>query len=95
MKRRRRSDDDEVVADGDRVRVPLLMVDGEAVEAWQASYLADCAAAHKLGLDDGFDLHRPGYRFADAAGNEAKAKAYLQAVQDAADAWKHPAGYAP
>jgi hypothetical protein len=104
MKKRRRHDDDEdTVADGGRVRVPMMMRDAlpertfrdaDGIETtaadWQIRYVTDCSVAHKLGLDDGFDLHKPGFRFTDSAGNEAKFKAYLQAVQDAQDAWRHP-----
>jgi hypothetical protein len=103
--RRRRDDDDDVVRDGERVRVPMMFRDEDglpgrvfldedgvrtAAADWQIDYVRDCAFAHSIGLEDAEALRRPGFRFCDAAGVEAKAKAYLQAVQDAEAAWRHP-----
>src|SRR6516165_4131277 len=100
----RRKRDSDVVKDGEKTRVGMMFRDeaglpgrvfldddGEIeVADWQADVIRDAKAAHRMGLDDGIDLHKPGFRFCDAAGNEAKAKAYLQAVQDAENAYKTP-----
>jgi hypothetical protein len=101
----RRKRDSDVVKDGERIHVGMMFrdedglpgrvfldEDGIKTEAadWQIGYVRDCKVAHGLGLEDGESLHKPGFRFCDAAGHEAKAKAYLQAVQDAESAWKTP-----
>jgi len=90
---RRRDDDDEVVRDGSSVRVPLMLCDGEVMmlPPWQRDVMlslryqmSDAEAAR----------HRPGFRFADAAANRAKAKAYDDSVVEASNAWlghKNPA----
>jgi len=101
----RRKRDSDVVKDGERIHVGMMFrdedglpgrvfldADGTKVEAmdWQASYVRDCKVAHALGLEDGEALHRPGFRFCDVAGNEAKAKALLQSIEDAENAWREP-----
>jgi len=103
MRRKRGSD---VAKDGEAVRVPMFFKDEDGlpgrrvfldddgeieVADWQADVIRDAKVAHALGLEDGLDLHKPGFRLCDAAGHEAKAKAYLQAVQDAENAWRQPA----
>jgi len=86
---RRRDDDDEVVRDGSSVRVPLMLCDGEVMmlPPWQRDVMlslryqmSDAEAAR----------HRPGFRFADAAANRAKAKAYDDSVVEASNAWRGP-----
>jgi hypothetical protein len=88
MKKRVRFDGDDTVEDREVVRVPLLLMDGSTVdmEPWQR----DVILAARLGLEDGESLHPPGFRFCDAAGAEAKAKALLQAQQEICDAWRNP-----
>jgi hypothetical protein len=97
-------DDDDVVRDGERVRVPLMMRDGlpgrvfrdedgvktEAAD-WQIDYVRDCKVAHSVGLEDGEALHRPGARHCtDAAANDARVKAYFDAVEEMQNAWRAP-----
>jgi|SRR6516225_7529600 hypothetical protein len=89
QQRKRSDSDDDVIADGGVVRVPLMLRDGSTVdlEPWQR----DVILGARLGLEDGESLHRPGARFCtDAAANEAVAKAYLQSVRELQDAWRHP-----
>lgn len=70
--------------------------DGEfEVTDAQADLIRDTRAALAFGLDDADQLHRPGFRFCDDAANEAKAKAYLQAVQDAENAYRTPPAEPP
>jgi hypothetical protein len=83
-------EDDDVLRDGETVRVPMILRDGSTVdlEDWQR----DVIYAHRLGLDDGLDLHRPGPRYCtDEAGLDANAKAYADGVREMCDAWKTPA----
>jgi len=108
MQRRRHDDDDKVVRDGEVVRTSVFMhdsaprtrvfrdADGEfEVTDAQADLIRDTRAALAFGLDDADQLHRPGFRFCDDAANEAKAKAYLQAVQDAENAYRTPPAEPP
>ena len=82
-------DDDGILPDGGTRRVPMLLKDGSVVELedWQR----DVIYAHRLGLNDGLDLHRPGPRYcSDQAALDAKAEAYAAGVMEMCDAWKQP-----
>jgi hypothetical protein len=89
-----RDDDDDMLQDGGRRLVPLMLKDaagrdtGEVVqvERWQA----DAIWASRFKLDDGAALHRPGPRYCSDAGNDAKAEAYVDGVREMCDAWKNP-----
>jgi hypothetical protein len=65
-----------------------MLRDGSTVdlEPWQA----DVIHAHRLGLDDGLALHKPGPRYCTDAGNAAKAEAYADGVREMCDAWRKP-----
>jgi hypothetical protein len=47
-------------------------------------------AARRLGLNDSLDLHRPGPRYCDQVGLDAKAQAYADDLRQTCDAWKTP-----
>jgi hypothetical protein len=90
-----RVDDDEMLQDGGRRLVPLMLKDaagndtGEVVqvERWQA----DAIWASRFKLDDGAALHKPGPRYCtDQAGLDAKAEAYADGVREMCDGWKNP-----
>ena len=80
--------DGEELRDGDRLRVPMLLKDGtvELLEDWQR----EIVWAHRFGLNDAADLHRPGPRRCSDEGTAAKAKAYNDSVTELVDAWKVP-----
>jgi hypothetical protein len=80
--------EDDVLPDGGSVRVPMLLMDGSTVELedWQR----EIVWAHRFGLDDAADLHRPGPRRCSDEGTAAKARAYADSVQNLQDAWKVP-----
>jgi hypothetical protein len=80
-------DDGGVLPDGGRRLVRMMLRDGSTVdlEPWQA----DVIHAHRVGLDDGAALHRPGPRYlTDQAGLDAKAKAYADGVREMTTAWQ-------
>jgi hypothetical protein len=98
----RHDDDDDafgpdgLLKDGRRSRVPMLLKDGSTVELedWQREIIY----AHRVGLSDAADLHRPGPRFStDEAALDAKQAAYLEMVRDLdyRTAPKPPAALAP
>lgn len=85
--RRRRDDDDEVIRDGETLRVPLMLRDGELMELpiWQR----DALLSMRYRMSDAeMAKHRPGYRFADKAGSRAKMDAYNASVREMCDAWR-------
>lgn len=78
----RRDDDDEVMRDGQRVRVPLTMMDSmQRAIAQSATF--DAA------------LHRPGYRFGDPAEQAVRDAVRITREAMLADAWRTPATVAP
>jgi hypothetical protein len=82
-------DDDGILPDGGTRLVRMMLRDGSTVdlEPWQA----DVIHAHRLGLDDGLALHKPGPRYCtDQVGLDAKAKAYADGVREMCDARKQP-----
>ncbi len=81
--------DDGILPDGGTRLVRMMLRDGSTVdlEPWQA----DVIHAHRLGLDDGLALHKPGPRYCtDQVGLDAKAKAYADGVREMCDAWRTP-----
>ena len=88
-------DDDEILRDGGRRLVPLMLKDAAGNDTGEvalvASWQADTILAARLGLADGLALHKPGpRRCTDQAGLDAKAKAYADGVREMCDAWKNP-----
>jgi hypothetical protein len=101
--RRRVARDDEMIADGGRVRVPLMMrdaaprtrvlrdADGEIeVADWQVDAIRDIKAAHAVGqFDDELAVHKPGQRFVvDQAARERVEQARQAGIKDMCDAWR-------
>jgi hypothetical protein len=91
-------DDDDVLRDGQTLRVPLHMRDHETLSPQQRWVMADKAArlslddaARRFGLDDGLALHKPGQRFStDQAANIAREEARRQWIDEMCDAWRTP-----
>ena len=84
--RRIEEDDDDVLRDGQTLRVPLHMRDGHS--PMQREVMED-KAARRFGLDDATALHRPGYKYcvdADARARVEEARA--QWIQEMTDGWK-------
>jgi hypothetical protein len=98
-KRQHDTDDDlfderGLLRDGGRIRVPMMLKDGTVVELedWQR----DVIYAHRLGLNDSLDLHRPGQRFCtDRAANDARERAYQDSKRELQDAWRKPVAAPP
>ena len=89
-----------LLRDGARLHVPLYLKDGAinpnltATQRGKALQQTEDAIAHKFGLADGLQLHKPGFRrVTDAAALERTRQAY--AAYDAADAiaYKHTRDY--
>jgi hypothetical protein len=78
--------EDDVLPDGGRLTVPMMLLDGTVAELedWQRAIVW----AHRFGLNDAADLHRPGPRRCSDEGTAAKAKAYQQMCDALQDAWK-------
>ena len=80
-----------LMKDADAFLVPAVMKDDEGKDVHLESWQRNVLYAHRLGLNDSLDLHRPGPRFCtDAAALEAKEAAYQQMKRELQDAW-HPA----
>jgi hypothetical protein len=70
----------EVVPDGFKMKVPLMMLDS-VQRAITQTVMADSGNA--------LDLHKPGYRvLSDGAGRQAIADAYRESVFTLSNAWK-------
>ena len=87
-------DDDEILRDGAKRTVPLMLRDaagndtGEVVqvERWQADAIWAARSSSMTAR-----LHKPGPRYCtDQVGLDAKAKAYADGVKEMCDAWKQP-----
>jgi hypothetical protein len=86
--------DTDVLRDGERRTVPMMLKDGSTVELedWQR----DVIYAHRLGLNDALALHRPGQRFCtDQAANDARERAYEDSRRELEDAWRKPVAAPP
>src|SRR2546427_8093749 len=81
MRTRRRledEEDDDVVRDGEVVRVGILVRDGHTTAIDYCS-------------DDPLAMHRPGFRRAtDSAARDAAERAYRAMVEEASNAWRSP-----
>jgi hypothetical protein len=96
-------DDDDILRDGERVSVPLMLRDG--LSEMQKAVAEDAATRHTLvvdGLGGTARLHQPGPRYARPAPEHSvdhaaqltrdhmRAEAYAAAVQQMCDAWRGP-----
>jgi hypothetical protein len=75
-------DDEDVIPDGGRIRVPLPFMDHLSVEMWRALSLSD-GGNDLQGFIPG---HRPGFAVA-AVTDEAARDNYIRRISDA---WKNP-----
>jgi hypothetical protein len=92
-------EEDDVLKDGQSIRVPLLLMDGSpnpALDAIQQAVGKD--ATSKLLVDDGtsnrLNLHRPGFRYSTnpaerVAADAALDQAYAEVEQRDGNAWRH------
>src|SRR5262249_41245945 len=91
--------DDGIIADGERVRVPLLMMDGSrnpALSPLQRAVAGDQGPTKLLvsdGTGNSLNLHKPGFRCStDMAQRQAADAALAQAYQEVAlrdaNAWR-------
>jgi len=96
--RRDANDDDDfdergILEDGRRLHVPLMMMDG-VDDPLQRAVMRDTVErqrARRFGLKDSADLTRPGFRFqTDAAGRDARARAYQDYENSQVEAWRSP-----
>lgn len=91
--KRRQHDDDDIVRDGQRLRVPLMLMDG----------MQRSVAREGVRITDGSGgtqgLHRPGFRIPtdDTRKTQQTADAYNEAFaayeRELVDAWKTPVGF--
>jgi hypothetical protein len=80
--------DDDVVADGNSVRVPLMLCDGESGTRMFFTDAVPPEFAFGTEMDAGVD-HRPGHRYTtDAAARDAALDARDGMIQKLRDAWK-------
>jgi hypothetical protein len=78
-------EDDDILADGGRLRVPMMMRDG------LSDVQRSVAAAARVGFDDTLARHQSGpVPLTDRAGLDAKARAYADSVKDLTEAWRNP-----
>jgi hypothetical protein len=97
IKKRKHDDDDDdrILRDGERMRVPLTLMDGmqrDVAQHFQRARVRD-AAARRFGLSDGLALSRPGFRYVvDDAALDAVEQAYADIAARDVNAWKNPAG---
>jgi hypothetical protein len=85
------ADEDEILRDGGRRTVSMMLKDGSMVELedWQR----DVIHAARLGLDDAAALHRPGARYCtDQAAADARERAYQESNRELQGAWRKPVG---
>jgi hypothetical protein len=83
----RLDDDDDVLRDGARRSVPMMLRDGTTVELenWQREVIW----ANRFGLDDAAALHRNGPRYnTDADARRRVEEARAEGIRDMCDAWK-------
>ena len=92
--------DDAILRDGQSVRVPLYMRDGvinlnlAPTQRGKALQQTEDAVARRFGLQDGLQLHRPGFRYnTDSAALARTRQAYADADQEAANAWRAFSGH--
>jgi hypothetical protein len=88
MKRRYREIyDDDLLRDGQGLRVPMF-----AMDSVQRAVARHSARVTDANGNSGLALHRPGFRFVldDAAGAHAKEVAYRRADAEMVKAWRRP-----
>jgi hypothetical protein len=90
MKRqyRSRDDDDDIVRDGQVVRLPMTMMDG--MDPIQKAVARASLRVTDGGGKGGLNLHRPGFRLSDArqTSDAAIARAYELYDAELTSAWK-------
>src|SRR5262245_30949909 len=79
--------DPDIVADGEYIRVPMMLMDvGRGRVYLKPKPTASDAAAPTFDAS----LHRPGYRVGDQAAEDARAKAYDEMLARMSNAWRTP-----
>ena len=81
--RRFNDERDDVVRDGERVRVPMAFMDATQAALTSGTRVHD-------GTGQRFGLHRPGYRFVGDGSNDPRVKAFDQNATRSRNAWKNP-----
>jgi hypothetical protein len=98
---KRKYKDNELLADGQRLRVHLTAMDGDSVQRDVARHTHNDRGAMRItdaAGNDGLALHRPGYRclLQDTAGRQAVAdelqRAHDAYERDLTTAWRRGAG---
>ena len=85
--------DDGIVADGQRVRVPMWAMDSLQKSVAQDRVSTEDKLARSFGLNDALDLHRPGFRrVTDASALAAVEQAYRDADERDRNAYKNLQG---
>jgi hypothetical protein len=86
----RRSNDADLLEDGERLRVPMFAMD--AMDPVQRTVARHSARVTDANGNSGSALQRPGFRFVldDAAGAHAKEVAYRRADAEMVNAWRNP-----
>ena len=80
-------DERGILKDGRRLHVPLMMMDS-VDDPLQRD---ERQRARRFGLKNAADLRRPGFRFqTDAAGRDARARAYQDYENSQVEAWRSP-----
>jgi hypothetical protein len=88
MKRRyRESYDDDLLHDGQRLRVPMF-----AADSMQRGASPHLPRVHDGTGDSGFAMHRPGFRVTDTPPSEELQRAHDAYVQDLTTAWRRGVG---
>jgi hypothetical protein len=84
----RRSNDADLLEDGERLRVPMFAMDG--MDPVQSAVARHAARVTDASGNSGLALHRPGFRFVldDAAGAHAKEVAYRRSDAEMVKAWR-------
>ena len=99
-------DDDDILKDGQTLRVPMIMRDGAPNPRLSPTQLAIAATRDAMTFDA--SLHRPGHRYANDAAplndaqrlrygvfDAAKEKAYADRDRDLTNSWRGNTGAAP
>ena len=88
MKRRYREIyDDDLLRDGQRLRVPMF-----AMDSAQCSASAHLARVHDGTGDSDLAMHRPGFRVSDAPPSDELQRAHDAYERDLTTAWRRGAG---
>ena len=82
----------KVLKDGCKVSTSMMAMDAANATHQQAMFDAtESQRSRNFGLKDAADLRRPGFRFqTDAAGRDAKARAYHDYETSQGEAWRSP-----